>query len=1663
MPTLMTTEDVFKRIHSLTLERKKELSMYNNMKVEVFSIDMIEKSKYVNFEKMVNLPAMGKSVIFLYQNMLSNIKLLDRSSITPLKVYPLVQFSQLSKVAFIVNDGQMIIDPALINVFCTNEGLLVMILDAEVPNSLMVTMFGSIYSYNRYDSNVNIPIPDKYNKSIMTWTNGTIDWISVTGVPGNYYLPVRPQGTYSLVIVSDNICTYHTAPQTNGVYNYINFPPEVGFEDLQNIFYCNKGDHDFLQPIQHTPMYDGFKVGTDFVTSLELDGSTGYIDMGEYVDHDKFSIHMRLKINSFNDKGVIIQRANGWCMRTTSEGRIMFQTETFSSFSNIQSDILLPGQWYTITVTVNSDGSQPTMYVGAVTQINPLYDDVITSDPGSTLVVGRMSNSNSNYSNIVLDFIKIFNDVLDIDTVKKLVSGEFIGTSLINNWNFIENGGTTVRDSISNQNGTLYGTYIWNKDIIQETDKIVLYVKRSETVPPYADLRHYYGMYRDYMSEYLNETLPPYIQKFTPFQPNITDDTHINTYRNNLVTASRDFPNFLKWYLEEISSFATKEYPFTSIRPSFNRVGQVLNPWDGTMVGDDMPRFVKGDTYKTTGLILEPTWTNINSDPEFTNPIIDTDTPQDNHWVIPVHPNINNDYITDGGILKHTAYNYGSGRIKVFSPNTVVNKMLPLTISFKIKYNRVNTYHEPWAIGTAVDNYSEAMMSLESFKSVDRRDRDGWIYREYCIPAGTFTGSGNSISIGIYGALNIREDVEYFLKEMQFTETTTGMIYTPNGKAIDTMTVPTANLFDPSVGSIEMMFTCKGLHQSEPMVLLQGVSTDIGNRFIIQMQPDGVISFAVNGTIQTNKFVISPVNTIVNRSFNYIALTWENGNVYAYLNGELLGSSTNVIPNIDGQLNIGSSPNRANSANIILHDFRTSKIRRTDAEILNQSRLNMRLSIDEYTTHKLEFTNTLRSPNPFNHPTVIVTNHDLSGRLLFLNGLNISPSVTKFSTTTKKYTSYFRENDIVGPDNKVIEIDTGETYDAYYERKSAKGNTLSFGPSSKIHNGDIELYRIGNNIESNAYNQETHILLNDHEDDTLFYPVSATHQVLKLSTMTLTEIGIQSDPYGDEILAACVSADGNFWIAGRGTRTIRKIDRVTYATIDESPAFPNEILKMISSNDGKLLVVGGVSNSQIIKVNPMDWSVEVFGPQYTGTIMAVTIGNDESVYIGGQGEVNTQRVWRLNGVTLEKEGESTTYGGNITCLLTGNDGSIYVAGTGQQTVKRLSPVSLTSMAESISYGSDIFSIVHGNENDLFVGGVSGNIMKLSLPELTVQSTQESFYNGNINVMAIDRYGFLYIAGASGIPITKYEARSLTISTEGAIQLVESSLYDAILDENVARITLFDPDMVGGNYYLVTKRYNKVITRPYSTAGLIQKMPTWSGFMPKEQHFVFLNGQFLTPERVYLFNPFKYKILKGDTTIVTDLDTDTVNGETLNCWVTSEMIEIGHDMQLSDGDRIITLSDKSVPFSNKYFLIFVNGRLIYPDDIKEIDNYSFSITTDSVVDLRILRKVFRVPHLELFNGVNDKWTEYLSTLSLTDLENLIGPMGIVTAGKDDSRDVFLTERHLFEVLYYYCMKGKRNLTSEDNYYINMELPQVLLPDGRIPISSMRQGLYPRYPL
>ena len=1179
-------------------------------------------------------------------------------------------------------------------------------------------------------------------------------------------------------------------------------------------------------------------------------------------------------------------------------------------------------------------------------------------------------------------------------------------------------------------------------------ERIIVYFSKKD-IGNYTDLKNHYNLYRNYIAEYLSSSLPTSIANYIPYVPNITSDTLYADFINEMKLASKDYINIYKKYLEDISTFQLTNWNTAIITPEFKRNSTVI--YNNSIIGINMPRFDTNNIFKQ-GILIDDTISNLNKDPLFATGI-NNGLIHDSMWSIPFQDDIDIKYSIKDNILHHYSLmrKDQNRSIKIISPTTTFDKTKICIIQFKLKYIKKIESYSLYISGGIVNNLTNNLLKLEIYRVKTEIGSDGFEYREYKIPANTFNGSISTGNISL--STNTAESiyVDYYIKEFQIINKDYAVDFYPGIKEKEILKIPSSIVLSPIEGSIGIWLTPKKLYDGERVLQTDTPSSNISLRSVIYINSNGSIVFELKGS--TNK--ITSINNLVKSNImSYIAITWKSNTMYAYHNGILIGSIITGTPSFGNTLYVGCSAEEDKQLNGIIHDIRISNILRTSSDVLSLYNLKESSIIDANTTYKMRFDNTIGTPNDLIHPTRLYTKLDPKELLFFNAGLNITP-VSYNRMTDRTYKLNFRENDI--KNNIITGIDIGKDIVPYVENMTISDITFNIGPSSKINpNTRIEIYESSEDVESLKYAQPAYSLLTDKISGDIFYSGYIDGKIVKLNSITLEEI-TSNYLYGGPIHSMTIGIDDNLYIGGDNVYKIKKLNRDTLALISESFSFGGAIRFLKTGIDGSIYMVGGNSIMTVKKINPATFAIEAESPRYDGGIFSMTIGLDGKVYIGG---ISVNKVWKLNSTTLIKESESPDYEDKITALETGLNGSIYAGGYSRNTVWKLNPITLAKEAESVNYGGGINVIRVGKDGFIYIGGeFTQKIYKL-FPNTLVKEIESKNNGGEIYSIAIGNDGELFVGSEPEIPITKYEKTSLNIYKNKKLTKILNTEYTYIIDRNLIRIAI-NASHVGKNVHVCTQDYNRSITKLYSDTGLL-KVPSWTSFIPKNNMNIFLNGRLLPRENSYLFSQFQYNITKNDTVISLDIDTDVVDKEIITLLVSSHFEIIDYNIDLTNGTKIIEITNKTYPFSKKYHLIFIDGKFINPSDIIEIDSYRFSIKSNSINNLCIFRKNFNIPNSDKFVNLIDKWAEYLAILTITEIESIIGPLNQSINSENNTRPIYFDNRHLFEILYNYCMKDRRELLLVDNKWIRDEIPGVLLTNGKLPISNIRPA-YPRYKL
>jgi len=778
------------------------------------------------------------------------------------------------------------------------------------------------------------------------------------------------------------------------------------------------------------------------------------------------------------------------------------------------------------------------------------------------------------------------------------------------------------------------------------------------------------------------------------------------------------------------------------------------------------------------------------------------------------------------------------------------------------------------------------------------------------------------------------------------------------------------------------------------------------------------------------------------------------------LNGVLIGSSSiGSNPAILSTFTIGSNYDGSNVANSIIYDMRFSTTLRTAPTLLAQYTNKTELIPDSTTVYRMNFNDTVASDINIAHQTkLILASHP--GRLLIFNGgLLINPmKVIKVSIAA--YHVYFRERDIIASDITIVDV--GKQLNPYYTGfRMPATSTRKIGSSALLKDPtNILAFQTRTDTSAIVSIGDHNSMITRSSDGYIYIGGTATDIVQKLNPIDLSLVTARIASTSGTTFCMAIGSNGRLYI-GSNDGTITSMDADTLVDILKSADFGTAITLMSPSTDGYIYMVGGGSPLTAKRINCSTLLSEATSASYTGGVTAMAVGPNGKVYIAGAG---AQTVRKLNASTLVTETTSVSYGGNITAMVAHSNGSIYIGGYTRNTIIKLNATTLAVEAESPSFGAAITKIIVGSDSALYVcGAVQGNgsniIKKYSPTTLELLATSPDFGSTILAITATSPDSTIVAAGGNAIPVMKYLQSSLQNATLPHFSQIDNVTYT--LNENVAEVTIpATPENT--NVHICTQNYNKVISKPYSSSGIIE-VPTWFSFISDERYHLFVDGRLINPNRISMFNPFKNNITGEKTALVLDLDTNIETGESLTVFASSKFIRLNYHMTLVDGQKIVELDDTTYPFSELYTLIFVDGKLIPLTDIKLIDNYRFSIRCNSINELCILRREIETDYSAELDSQLDTWSTILAPLSTAQIEAIIGTLKYMNDTENNTRTPYLTERNMYELLYWYVLRNRRGLTLLDDYNIRTELSTTLLADDRIPISTVRDNSLPRYSL
>jgi len=177
-------------------------------------------------------------------------------------------------------------------------------------------------------------------------------------------------------------------------------------------------------------------------------------------------------------------------------------------------------------------------------------------------------------------------------------------------------------------------------------------------------------------------------------------------------------------------------------------------------------------------------------------------------------------------------------------------------------------------------------------------------------------------------------------------------------RAVETPTIPNANVFNKSNWNLEFQFnpTSNQVVSNKTGYLWENY-IDANNYYALKVGSDGkpYLEVKSNGTIYQTSTAAAPV---LNVGTWYDIKIRGNGSLMAIaVNGTKISEVSYVEPvgNLPANMHIGSDHNGSNHANGLFDDLRISAIARSDTEWTNAYTSGQPLPIDENTTYALRF------------------------------------------------------------------------------------------------------------------------------------------------------------------------------------------------------------------------------------------------------------------------------------------------------------------------------------------------------------------------------------------------------------------------------------------------------------------------------------------------------------------------------------------------------------------------------------------------------------------------------------------------------------------------------------------------------------------------------------
>jgi hypothetical protein len=170
------------------------------------------------------------------------------------------------------------------------------------------------------------------------------------------------------------------------------------------------------------------------------------------------------------------------------------------------------------------------------------------------------------------------------------------------------------------------------------------------------------------------------------------------------------------------------------------------------------------------------------------------------------------------------------------------------------------------------------------------------------------------------------------------------------------------------------------------------------------------------------------------------------------------------------------------------------------------------------------------------------------------------------------------------------------------------------------------------------------------------------------------------------------------------------------------------------------------------------------------------------------------------------------------------------------------------------------------------------------------------------------------------------------------------------------------------------------------------LPTEFNYCHGKNHYlVFLNGQMLTRENFTITEP---KTTRPFDKMYLYITTHLIDDDRLDVYYmpTEFYDEIYLDKLDLSGDVVVDASELTVPLSSENYLVFVNGKKIFPDDIINISRNKLRIKSsyDSINNVLFIRYHHKIEEIESIFKLtkDDEWSRYIDSLYQFDYNRLI---------------------------------------------------------------------------